>query len=91
LNQQKSEIEDPTTATAPQFDAARLRSSTCNVVSVARSIDGVDFAFGRRVQQHDAPGASGAELVHRVQLDLAAARQLEEVLTRVLVPAAATP
>jgi hypothetical protein len=91
LNHQKAELEDSRTAAAPQFDTSRLRSSACDVVSVARSNDGVDFAFGRRVQQPDVPGTAGAELVHRVQLDLAAARQLEEVLTRVLAPARSTP
>lgn len=76
---------------APRFSTDRLRASGCDVAFVRVAADRIELGFGARVPSPDCEGAVGASLLHLLSLDRTAARNLEEVLSRMLGAPAARP
>jgi hypothetical protein len=82
----------PVPADPPRFNAVAMRSTACSVVAVRAAADRLDMHFGvRQVDPEGGAGSAGAQRVlaaHRIGLTRDAAVHLEELLTRVLDPAA---
>lgn len=76
---------------APRFSTDRLRASDCDVAFVRAVSDRIEFGFGTRGPAVDCEGAVSASLQHLLSLDRTAARNLEEVLSRMLGAPAARP
>jgi hypothetical protein len=73
---------DATASVMSRFDDQDLKPTACTIATAVRKAEVIELRFG--CLEARAPGSVGATMTHRVRFDLAAARYLEEALTRLL-------
>ena len=67
-----------------RWDTSQLRSSECNVASATSTPKEVILSFGVSRSRDRPHGELQVELLHRVVLDPVAARNLQQLLTKLI-------
>lgn len=68
----------------PRFEIEGMRASACDIAYALAVAEDIEIGFGARRAAEHCPSGVGATLRHRLRLDRTAARNLEEVLARVV-------